>query len=131
VKRTFILATSAIMALSGCSDQAGDGGAKKNKAVACEPDTSPLTVKAANTDFDTDCLAAKSDAAFTIKFVNEEDLDHNISILKSKGGEKLFTGQNIKKGEVTYDVPALQAGKHYFQCDTHPDVMNGVFVVGG
>ena len=41
----------------------------------------------------------------------------------------IFVGDNVPGGqEVTYSIPAHEAGEYYFQCDLHPG-MNGTVTV--
>lgn len=136
MKKLLILLLAGTMVLAACSSGGGDkgasdGGEGDTKAVSCTPEDSPLSVKAEKTDFDTECLAARADEAFTIELRNADELPHNISIFESKGGQNLFRGDMVQAGQsITYKVEAIPAGKHYFQCDIHPE-MNGMFVTAG
>jgi len=101
-------------------------------AAACAPEGTALTVVAEQMAFDTDCLAAPADTAFTIAFDNKDlGVPHNVSIYKDDSAtEALFTGELVTgPGKITYKVPALPAGTYFFRCDVHP-TMNGTFVVG-
>lgn len=136
MKKLLILLLAGTIAFAACSSGGGDkgasdGGEGDTKAISCTPEDSPLSVKAENTDFDTECLAARADEAFTIALQNADELPHNISIFESKGGKSLFKGDIIQAGQsVTYNVEAIPAGKYYFQCDVHPE-MNGTFITAG
>jgi plastocyanin len=96
----------------------------------CEPSGTELTVVAQGIAFDTDCLAAPAGEAFAINFDNQDaGLPHNVAIYTAPGGQEVFTGDLITgPATATYDVPALEAGQLYFQCDVHPN-MSGTFVV--
>jgi plastocyanin len=61
----------------------------------------------------------------TIDFDNQDSTAHNFHLFTKKGGDSL--GQtDIKPGPATSQLAVnLQAGKYYFQCDVHPDQMNG------
>ena len=89
-----------------------------------------MSVAASNIAFDTDCLAAPAGQGFTIQFDNEDaGIPHNVGIYTAAQGEELFAGDLITGPATgTYDVPALDQGQFYFQCDVHPN-MNGTFVV--
>jgi len=94
----------------------------------CEPSGTELSVVAANIAFDTDCLAAPADTAFTIAFDNQDTQPHNVGIYDQQGGQALFTGETFQGPDSrTYEVDPLAAGQYYFQCDVHP-TMNGAFV---
>jgi plastocyanin len=107
--------------------------------LPCEPDGTDLQVAAVNLTFDKTCLAAPEGQDFTLEFDNQEAVPHNVEIFPSaadaaalsnrlggaEGPSDIITGP----GSVTYQVPALEAGVYYFQCDIHPQQMNGTFVV--
>ena len=99
--------------------------------AACSPAGTSLTVSAQNTAFDTRCLAAPANTAFTIAFTNKDALPHNVAIYtNASASTALFKGSLLNApGSVTYDVKALPAGTYVFRCDVHPAQMTGVFVV--
>lgn len=102
-------------------------------ALPCEPSGTTIQVSAQNVVFDKDCLAAPAGQAATIEFTNNDAAPHNVDIYDQQGGSHIggadptsfFTGP----GSTTYDVPPLDAGTYYFQCDVHPTQMFGTFVV--
>jgi plastocyanin len=89
-----------------------------------------LVVTSANVAFDTETIELTAGEETTIEFVNEDSLEHNISIYETAADGTSFTGalfegEIIPGGEsITYTVPALEEGEKYFQCDVHPN-MNG------
>ena len=93
-----------------------------------------LTVTAANVAFDTDTITLTAGEESQIEFVNEDSLEHNISIYETPEDgptltNPLFEGEIIPGGEsITYSVPALEKGERFFQCDVHPN-MNGTATV--
>jgi plastocyanin len=95
----------------------------------CEPSGSDLAIAALDVAFDTDCLAAPAGEPFTINFDNQDTLPHNVAIYTEQGGEQLFSGEIITgPATMAYEVPALDPGVYFFQCDVHPN-MTGTFVV--
>lgn len=95
----------------------------------CEPSGSDLAIAALDVAFDTDCLAAPAGEPFTINFDNQDTLPHNVAIYTEQGGEQLFSGELITgPATMAYEVPALDPGVYFFQCDVHPN-MTGTFVV--
>ena len=101
--------------------------------VTCTPTGTELSLTASRVAFDTDCLAALSDEAFTVAFDNQDTgTSHNLAIYPEGDGAKaVFTGDiAIGVTSTTYNVPALEAGTYRFQCDVHPTTMNGTFIVG-
>ena len=65
---------------------------------------------------------------FAIHFVNNDTgIDHDVAVLNASGSLH-FNGEDIKEGEVTYQVPPLDAGTHKFICTLHP-TMTGTLTV--
>jgi plastocyanin len=87
-----------------------------------------VTVTAQNVSFDTDTITLTAGEETPIEFVNEDasSVSHNIAIYEDdSAAETLFQGDVIPGGQsATYEVPALDKGSFYFQCDVHPG-MNG------
>jgi plastocyanin len=106
-------------------------------AAACKPSGTELHLTAAGIAFDTDCLAAPAETAFTIAFENKDaGTPHNVHILsadpaKDPNAQSLFMGDLVTgPATATYQVSALPAGTYYFHCDVHPTQMFGTFVSG-
>ena len=99
-------------------------------SAPCTPGGTSLSVVTEKMVFDTDCLAAPADTAFTIAFDNKDlGVPHNVSIFKDDSAtEALFTGEMVTgPGTTTYKVPALPAGTYFFRCDVHKE-MTGTIV---
>jgi len=66
----------------------------------------------------------------TLPFDNRDaGIPHNVSIYMQQGGEALFQGEIITgPATVDYQVPALDPGSFYFQCDVHPQMSGAVNV---
>ena len=123
-----IVATLALL-LSGCAEDTNPEAGGDDKALACTPDATPLKLEAENTGWDSECLATEAGEAFKVEVVNQDGFSHTFSIYEGKGGKQLFKGAEVAGGQsLTYDVPALEQGQQYFQCDFHPDDMNGTFI---
>jgi cytochrome c oxidase subunit II len=105
------------------------------KGPTCSPSGTDLKLAAKGIKFDTNCLAAPANEAFTLTFDNQDaGVPHNVEIFTKQGGTRLggasspgdfFNGVATK----TYNVDALKAGTYYFQCDVHPTAMFGTFIV--
>jgi plastocyanin len=112
----------------------GGGGTTTPK---CQPDGTDLKVTAQGIAFDTACLAAPADTAFTITFTNNDaGVPHNVDIYASGPPAAQHLGAASGPADTiqgpdttTYDVDPLKAGIYYFQCDIHVN-MSGQFVVG-
>ena len=99
-------------------------------AATCEPNGATIDVVAQAIEFSEECLAAPANEAFKINFENKDVAKHNVAIYADESAaEELFSGEIVGNGKITYDVPALPGGTYFFQCDVHPDAMNGTFVV--
>jgi plastocyanin len=97
-----------------------------------EPVDGVVEITARGIAFDTPCVDVPAGEPFTIAFDNEDSAPHNVAIYPNEDDlqdpilqETPFTGPD----SVTYDVPALDAGEYYFQCDVHPQ-MNGTVTAG-
>lgn len=90
------------------------------------------TVTAANIAFDTSTIEFTAGEATTITFVNEDaGVEHNIWIFEDDTlAVELFSGESVTGPiEIDYEIPALGAGKYYFVCYVHPNIMNGTVTV--
>jgi len=105
--------------------------AKKRAASGCAEDTTPGQIAADQVAFDKSCLTAPAGKPFTLKFDNKEAVGHNVAIFKGADANSgaAFTGQIITGPQVVdYQVPALEAGRHFYRCDVHPQAMTGTLV---
>lgn len=132
------LATISILAallLSACG-----GGAKVDRQKAPSPSVqavgacggaSPTAeIVAAKSQFDKKCVAATAGKPLKLTFRNDDTYQHNFAVTKGKGGEKLYTSPFFDgSAKSTAEVPALDAGTYYFECNIHPFVMNGEYRV--
>ncbi len=98
-----------------------------------EQQAGPETISATNTKFNKAALSATAGTEFEITFKNADQVPHNLHFYDAKGGKTLADGAEgkiIQKGQsesLKFTVAA--AGNYYFQCDLHPDQMNGSFTV--
>jgi len=92
-----------------------------------------IELAADNLEFDAPCLVAPAGEPFTIRFVNREAQPHNVAVYddSSKANEH-FRGEPIITGpdaEVDYEVPALEAGEYFFDCQVHPAMNGALYIV--
>jgi plastocyanin len=121
-----MLGAALMLGLAACS---GGGGGEKDGPANCSPSGTKVKVTAEGFQFDTDCLSAPADTAFTIAFDNEDaGTPHNVAITDAEGNTsykgEIFNGVKTE----TYQVDPLGAGTYGFHCDVHPS-MKGTFVV--
>jgi hypothetical protein len=104
--------------------------------TTCSPQGTSLHLVAKNTSFDVRCLAAPAHSALSISFDNRDvGIAHSFHILAASptadpNARTLFLGKIVTgPATVTYHVGRLHPGTYYFQCDVHPALMNGAFIV--
>jgi len=106
----------------------------------CEPNGTTLQITApagaSSTGFDTTCLAAPAGEGFTVQFTNDDaSVPHNFEIYADSSASKRLGGATgpgdfiTGPATATYNVDSLDPGIYYFQCDIHPQAMNGTFAV--
>jgi plastocyanin len=89
-----------------------------------------VTVMAQNIAFDTPTIELEP-VPTTITFENRDaGQQHNIAIYSDSSlADVLFDGELVTgPTTVQYEVPALEPGEHYFQCDVHPTMSGSVMV---
>jgi plastocyanin len=102
-----------------CEGEAGAGAGQVELCASSEQ------------SFSTDELTAPAGEPFELAFANrDEGVPHNVAIYTDdSASESLFVGDTITgPDDITYDVPALDAGSYYYRCDIHP-VMDGTLEV--
>jgi plastocyanin len=76
-----------------------------------------------------DCIQATAGEEFSIEFDNrDEGTQHNVEIFSGEEptGDTVFQGDLVTgPNQVVFDVPALDAGTHAFNCVVHPTTMIG------
>jgi plastocyanin len=88
------------------------------------------TLDAKGVAFTEKTLTVLGTKGFTVHFDNEDPTAHNFGIYDKKGGKELFKGSVVTGPTTTdYKVKPLKAGDYYYQCDIHPDSMNGTLTV--
>jgi plastocyanin len=136
-----ILAVGAVtsMAVSGELDELFKGEEKPAaEGPATEPGTTPpppppdqsVGIIASGITFNVAELNLPAGQENALPFDNRDaGIPHNVSIYTQQGGEALFEGEIITgPAKVDYQVPALDAGSYYFQCDVHPQMSGTVNV---
>jgi plastocyanin len=115
---------------AACSD--GDGNRSATPAGdAGDADLVELELIAADTQFDKDRLEAPAGSEVAVTLDNRDSTEHNFSLYESVDAADPLSEGPLLPGPafLTYQFTAPEApGTYHFQCDVHPDAMNGQFV---
>ena len=116
----------------------GGGGGSPTGTPSAPPsgtgESATASIAAAGLEFDTDTLSFPSNSPVILTFDNQDDVNttgpHNVSIYADDTlAQSLFKGDLVNgPATVEYQVPALQPGEYYFQCDVHPTMTGTVTV---
>jgi plastocyanin len=118
------------------SDKTSAGEATTDGGGGGGGGSAALTVVAKSLSFDKRSLSAAAGSQVTVTIDNQDaGVSHNIAFYKSKASTSQPLAPGAKgnlllgpaKENVTFTAPL--PGNYYFQCDVHPDQMNGSFVV--
>ncbi|MEO8208747.1 MAG: cupredoxin domain-containing protein [Chloroflexota bacterium] len=102
--------------------QGDGGGATQGPTESLPPDAQVVKVVAESIAFDVKELTVDAGKAFGIDFTQKDSGvgGHNVEI-RTADGATLFKGLVLTDpGEITYVVPALDAGTYTFICTIHP-----------
>lgn len=97
----------------------GDGGPIEN----------PYEIEAGDNFFNKDRLVAPPNTEVTFTLTTTGVNPHNLSFYDARGGTAFIVGAIITSGSTQETFTTPGPGVYYFQCDIHPDQMNGTFEV--
>jgi plastocyanin len=121
------LATVATVAVALVLAAGVAGALKGEREFHHEAGEGELHLGAENLEYDKAELDFPAEKTVVLTFENHEAIPHNFALLESKGGDVLYAGEIVNAaGEVEYEFETPPAGEYYFQCDVHPDQMNGI-----
>jgi plastocyanin len=124
----YLLIPIAAIAILAGVNKGGSGTATGAPSGSSTPSGPSLTAQ--DVAFTTSTLDLPADKPVTLHFDNKDSTAHNVAIFDKKGGKELFKGSVITGPTTTdYKIDPLKAGTYYFQCDIHPDSMNGTVTV--
>lgn len=111
--------------------------------VPVEGEPFAIAIETVSFAFDTEVIEGpRACQPFTITFTNNDVNDpqdggtghHDIDVRADNVlGPLLFDGEAIggPGGTITYEIPGLPAGEHYFYCSFHTGAMHGTLIVSG
>lgn len=121
-----VLAVTGLL-LAACSSTTSPSASTGGAADCVAAENGVVTLTAENIAFSAACIEVPAGEAFTIEFANNDSAPHDVAIYEddSKATE-LFKGDVVDADQsATYEVPALEAGEHFFECTIHTN-MKGV-----
>jgi plastocyanin/mono/diheme cytochrome c family protein len=122
---------AAASAVPACWSGSG-GGAPATPGPTLPPGSETVKVTAEGIAYDVKALTVSAGKAFAIDFIQKDAGvgGHNVEI-RTQDGKTVFKGDVVgNPGEVTYSVPALDAGTYTFICSIHPiPAMTGTLTV--
>jgi plastocyanin len=129
LRRSVALFFAALLTIGAAACTSG-GGASPGATVSVTDGA--VTINSDNLAFDVGTIQAPSGTPFTVTLNNLEGQPHNFAVYTREGGDVIVQGSIITGPDAStvVDVPALEPGTYYFQCDVHPD-MKGSIVVSG
>lgn len=105
---------------------------KKAQASTCAPSGSAFTITAKNITWDKKCLSITAGKPFQVTIDNQDaGIAHNFAVWADASLKHQFfvTKDVTGVSKKTFTMPALPAGRYYFQCDIHGPAMSGTLVV--
>ena len=147
LKRLWILPILAILAIGLVAAACGDDdeeatatrtpGASPTAAGPAATGTpaagaTQITLVAAALGFDKGTLEVTAGQPFTITLDNQDDVSHTLAIYTEEGGDEIagVEPSTVRPGETgTLTTTIAEPGEYYFQCDFHPQQMNGTLTV--
>ena len=92
-----------------------------------------IDLVAQNLSFNMSTITVPAGAAVTVNFSNKDSVNHNFAVYQNLPGSQVnpvFVGPTIAPGNTVYKFTApAAAGNYFFECDVHPQNMNGTFIV--
>ena len=98
-----------------------------------------LDLVASGTAFDPQCLVAPAAEGFQVNFDNQDPVTttgpHNVVIATDQGAiatDPIAKSPDVAgPDQVTFDVPAIDAGSYFFQCTFHPTMTGTLVAIEG
>lgn len=127
----FLAFAASALLLAACGGTATSSSSAAATTCTRADASGVVKVSAKDLAFDTACIEVPAGKAFKIEFTNKDSAPHDVAIYRdSSKTTEIFRGDPVSEQNktVAYEIPALEAGEHYFDCSIHPDAMNGKVV---
>jgi plastocyanin len=126
--RVMIVAAAVALLGAACGGSSGSnggsGGGSGGGGEAASGGGGGSTLTASNFSFDPTSLTVATGGS--IEYSNEDDVEHNFTLKKTK------VSQDVEPGEsITVALKGVEAGSYDFFCKYHPDTMKGTLEVTG
>jgi plastocyanin len=130
MKRTWVLAAIAVVALVGCSSGATEtstdnASEQTSDEVPFELDAAPVetTEVTAVKSYKFDPQVIEVEVGSEVTWTNEDDFPHNVHFLT--GSDETYDLPMGESASVTFD----EAGDFYYECSLHPQQMRAKVIV--
>jgi plastocyanin len=130
MKRTWVLAAIAVVALVGCSSGATEtstdnASEQTSDEVPFELDAAPVetTEVTAVKSYKFDPQVIEVEVGSEVTWTNEDDFPHNVHFLT--GSDETYDLPMGESASVTFD----EAGDFYYECSLHPQQMRANVIV--
>ena len=126
-RRALLPALAIALLLAACGGTSTSSTPSTSVACVKADANNVVQLTAANIAFSAPCIEVPAGVAFTIEFQNNDSVPHDFAAYQdSTKATQVMKGDVADAGQhKTYNVPALAAGDHYFECTIHTG-MNGV-----
>ncbi|MEO8246513.1 MAG: cupredoxin domain-containing protein [Chloroflexota bacterium] len=122
----FFSALALVGLLAACS---GATATPSSEPTCIQADADNVVeLSAQDLQFSAECIEVAAGEPITIEFTNMESQPHDVAVYQdSSKATEVMRGEIITGPDVstTYQVPALEAGDHYFDCSIHT-AMKGI-----
>ena len=118
----FLSALVLVGLLAACSGAASATPAASATCTKADADN-VVQLSADDLAFSATCIEVAAGEPITIEFTNLEAQAHNVAVYQdSTKATEVVRGEIVTgpDASITYEVPALEAGDHYFDCTVHP-----------
>ena len=124
LKRSVLIVGLVALLGSACAGDEGGGGASAVEGDEGQGGGGGATLVASNFAFEPSSLTVAT--GDTIRFTNEDDAKHNITVEQADIDEDVDPSAST-----TVSLEGVETGEYEFFCEYHPDAMTGTLEVTG